>query len=368
MSEIYRQQFLLTRPAVKKLTKLDKAMADILAADLHPFTKMEKYHAALREFMNTRDDVVRHGTNLQPRAMPQIQSSSNEDSGDDDNKNAIETLINLINSLIPNVVNAGLEDTKRKISEPFVTPVVKTKKKKMQPANWVKKYSQLFSSQNKEIPNIANDDDDAVVHDDDDDDDDDIFLTPSKNDLVEINKKTPVVVLEKLPPSAFTAKSTDAAKSSNRFKIDRSNEIDKSALTNLFNQISRNKGFKQNDNSGEITLNNEKISSQLWDKTMKLIMSKKITQKSIPDEIIDTAGKIYSFMVKNALRTEPYVKKYPFFRQIANINESTTMDGHLTRGYTRTKAAKTSQRKLRSQQGYGIGYKIHWKKWDNNVF
>jgi hypothetical protein len=69
--QAYRQQALLTRPEVKKLTDLDQDMADILArTDLTPNQKMKLYHTTLQRFTRVRNNLLEQGTMLPPPPPP----------------------------------------------------------------------------------------------------------------------------------------------------------------------------------------------------------------------------------------------------------------------------------------------------------
>jgi len=69
MQNLLREQELLKRPETKRMTQLDKDMADILSrTDLSPYEKITKWDALIRPFRIARENVIRNGIQLSTEA------------------------------------------------------------------------------------------------------------------------------------------------------------------------------------------------------------------------------------------------------------------------------------------------------------
>lgn len=67
IADSYRQQALLSRPEMKKLTKLDQEMAATLGrTDLTTNQKMKHFQDVLNRFRNVRNDILQNGSVLAP--------------------------------------------------------------------------------------------------------------------------------------------------------------------------------------------------------------------------------------------------------------------------------------------------------------
>jgi hypothetical protein len=71
VADSYRQQALLSRPELKKLTKLDLEMAAALSrTDLTTNQKMLHFQEVLNRFRNVRNDILQNGSTLPPPPPP----------------------------------------------------------------------------------------------------------------------------------------------------------------------------------------------------------------------------------------------------------------------------------------------------------
>jgi hypothetical protein len=79
MLESYHQNALLTRPEGKRLTQLEREMANILArTDISERQKMELFSLALQNFRRVRGEIVNKGLMLTSTNAPQPEISTDE--------------------------------------------------------------------------------------------------------------------------------------------------------------------------------------------------------------------------------------------------------------------------------------------------
>lgn len=80
MLESYRQNALLTRPEGKRLTQLEREMANILArTDISERQKMELFSLTLQNFRRVRGEIINKGLMLTSTNAPQPEITSTED-------------------------------------------------------------------------------------------------------------------------------------------------------------------------------------------------------------------------------------------------------------------------------------------------
>ena len=80
MLESYHQNALLTRPEGKRLTQLEREMANILArTDISERQKMELFSLALQNFRRVRGEIINKGLMLTSTNAPQSEISSTDE-------------------------------------------------------------------------------------------------------------------------------------------------------------------------------------------------------------------------------------------------------------------------------------------------
>lgn len=330
MTEAYRQQILLTRPEVRKMSKLDQAMADILAeTNIDSFKKMEKYYAVLREFMNVRDDVARYGTAIQPPPTIQTSTVSEAETGDE-TAPQVTALVEVIKQLILNPA----------------------KKRKLTNKNAGSKRSKVSTQADEN-----NDLNSATV-------DDEIGEAIDSTEPIDSAESTPKAT-NKLMRNLFATSGIKSTTPVRQFKIEPF-YMDEVALKKLKKQFTRQNKFKDDPAYKEVHLGNETIPRDVWEKTLNLLTSKNAPKMDIPLPVAKTANKIYSFMIEHSMDTEPYLKNsnYPLFEEIVKYSPEDVAKKRRT--VVSNAPSKKGNKKKNTKQS-GRGYSVDWKKWDKNI-
>ena len=329
IAEAYHQQALLTRPEVKRMTQLDQEIANILSrTDIMDHEKMELYGAALQKFRNVRNEVAAGGPFLQPQAPtssiinqpPEETSPSQENSETDEMENdEMENEKFLLQKLLKMFPPGQKTTKKRSIPSKKVT----SKKSRV---------SSTLENSNSEVREATDKNSESM--------NETTYETPSAENISQsITASTPVSrrnitpLLDKASPQI----------THDDFNIS-TQDVDGRRKTTLLKDLMRIKTLRQDPNSGSYTMNGRSYGRDLWEKTLKLMTSKKVSGPTIPEDMTKLGINIYKFMVDNNLDTTKYTRNLQFFKDLA---------------------ASQTQRPLRSKKAPDDEpyYGVQWSSW-----